>query len=1482
MEMQRLQEEFQEQQENNGKIVVSEESIQAAKLNPVEPFDGLLKEALRLDSHLEVETESIPEPDENRLTIEGKTSFLNLDSISIRLEFSFNSKNEVELQFETDLDEDWQFVKSFPSLDHYPFDALSLDQSGFVFSTSDQPSYSWKTHSIVLQPGLNFSSLLKVLGKLEQIQALLPQSLKETALVLSGPVDPSVIEDEEADGPNMMLSAPLEAQVQLPPFAVHHPRFGLEHHTNEEGKQTCWLTFTVSLKIGQSLELDFKAVLFHNSRNTVFAILPSQGTRISAKDVVDLLGGQLFEEAIPEVLKDVFKKITLNGFVAGLRLPETSTDLRFKHLSIDIGAFEGWSLGGFTLNNLDMIYSVKQPFDEQAFSLATFQAEFEFYPQVFQGVFKVEISADDAGGLSIGAGYQGEVTINDVVAAISSNLIIIPEDLVKMRFYDFAILFVKNGEDYDYNFFGNTDLSFELPFVGVEVESDFHLVIQSVQHVKTYGLKGGIAIGDVYFSAQLDLGGKNDEQLLRASWKAAEGEEVGINDLIDALSLPLLRIPEEIDLALVAASFAYDMKNDVVVFQAESKHYGKANFVIRKDPNSNYQYFSGLAVGEIDLTNLPLVNKIFDEQHRLAIEHIQIVLVSEAIEKQEVESINRLIEDGYPKVGAEGMPSGVRISLDLNLGGLVIPLSLSTYSEPLVNATLENAALENAVRPAVPVASQSEIDGMPVRVGKKGASSEHEGEEASDGTIWFDIQQKFGPVLFQKIGIKYDAGRIWFVLNTSLSASGLTLELLELSVGSPLKQFHPSFALDGIGMDYHNKSFAIGGTLLEIPRPVGSWEYGGGAVLKASSFSLQGMGSYAENKDFVSLFVFVQMNSPFGGPPCFFVNGILGGFGFNSQLRIPDLEELDKLPLISGLNDPSKIGGEQASPMQALEKLLGQGKDPAWITPDAGNVWIAAGLQFSTYELIQSTALMVGQFGNKFSLAVLGISKARFPKTGNTVYAYIEMDLRAYFAPEDGEISFAAVLSPSSFVLDPACQVTGGFAMFFWFGDNEHAGDFVVTVGGYSPFFRAPPWYPKIPRIGVNWSVDSYIGITGNSYFAMTPCAVMAGGSLDIRFEAGPVSAWMTANADIVIWWNPFYFILDIGVRVGARLRFGSDHSSKGIKVEVGCKLGFWGPPTGGHVKVKLLFITITISFGTKRIRGADILTWPEFVAILPQKQDAVKIVPVDGLTPEPAANGDSEPASALASARSSAPASAAAVLGATSTHSADEPESTTEKKPWLVRSDSLEFVTEACFPCTELFLGEDDDEAFEHNSKRLDIRPMGKIGLDSHQRLIVQRLNLDGDWETVKFGEEGKTWTIEKRTQNVANALWGIGSVEELSPGDEQMIENQLTGFRVLAPVPVLGFGPGAIDVKKHLSYLPLPPGKNPLLEGLEPSGPKPEKNPQAVLQITDVMGEVAETRNHLHGALEGLLAKPIRNDDLSEFAEAANTLFINEPLTI
>jgi len=133
--------------------------------------------------------------------------------------------------------------------------------------------------------------------------------------------------------------------------------------------------------------------------------------------------------------------------------------------------------------------------------------------------------------------------------------------------------------------------------------------------------------------------------------------------------------------------------------------------------------------------------------------------------------------------------------------------------------------------------------------------------------------------------------------------------------------------------------------------------------------------------------------------------------------------------------------------------------------------------------------MMFVEVGDDLVIALIGDSRAQFPQQtgqGGPLYANIELDLEIRFAPDEGVFSVQAVLASSSFLLDRACVLTGGFAFFIWYGDNLHAGDFVVTLEVTIPF-TPPSYYPTVPIVGFHWAMDSTITISGGVYFALTP-----------------------------------------------------------------------------------------------------------------------------------------------------------------------------------------------------------------------------------------------------------------------------------------------------------------------------------------------------------------------------------------------------------
>ena len=248
-----------------------------------------------------------------------------------------------------------------------------------------------------------------------------------------------------------------------------------------------------------------------------------------------------------------------------------------------------------------------------------------------------------------------------------------------------------------------------------------------------------------------------------------------------------------------------------------------------------------------------------------------------------------------------------------------------------------------------------------------------------------NVQRQIGIFQFNRVGIGYSGGLLRFAIDASMALGPFALSMDGLSISSPLTHFEPKFSLDGLGLECSQAPLEITGTLLRLPSielaKGTKFQFEGMVVIKAEEISLAAIGSYAElESGDPSLFIFAQLSDPLGGPPPFFVTGLMAGFGFNRGLAIPGQDEVVDFPLLM-LADPPQPGGkaEKQDPMHVLAILEGRtaikGTPRKWIEPQPGEYWIAAGILFTSFKLVDSKALLIVDFGNDLQIVLLGLSK---------------------------------------------------------------------------------------------------------------------------------------------------------------------------------------------------------------------------------------------------------------------------------------------------------------------------------------------------------------------------------------------------------------------------------------------------------------------------------------------------------------------------
>jgi len=474
---------------------------------------------------------------------------------------------------------------------------------------------------------------------------------------------------------------------------------------------------------------------------------------------------------------------------------------------------------------------------------------------------------------------------------------------------------------------------------------------------------------------------------------------------------------------------------------------------------------------------------------------------------------------------------------------------------------------------------------------------------------WIEVHRRLGPLVLDRIGVDFDVdaqgAEVGMLLDAGFEIAGLRVSLDGLAVHSPLSRFDPSFSLAGLGIDYRNPTVEIGGALLALGGDAG---FAGSVVVRAPQMSLSAMGAFAEVDHQPTLFVYAALDRPIGGPPFFFVTGLAAGFGYNRDIHVPTAEQVADFPLVKWAR-PDGGGKAPSDPLAAIAELGRQ------LPIARGSAFAAIGVAFTSFKIVDSFALLVARFGDRFELDLLGTSTLCSPPAGTTPgqppVARATLGLRARFVPEDGILSVRAVLGPDSYVLSEDCHLGGGFAFAAWFRDQPGipAGDFVITLGGYHEDFKPPAHYPSVPRLSMQWRVSPNLTIKGSAYYALTAGALMAGGRFEAVWQSGDVRAAFLAAADFLLTWKPYHYDVRVRVSISAQVTihfFGTHH----LSFDAGADVHLWGPAFAGqaqlHLKVLGFNVSFDVRFGAGVSRPAPI-DWRTFRdSFLPQAPCAI------------------------------------------------------------------------------------------------------------------------------------------------------------------------------------------------------------------------------------------------------------------------------------
>jgi hypothetical protein len=928
------------------------------------------------------------------------------------------------------------------------------------------------------------------------------------------------------------------------------------------------------------------------------ATAPLEAT-ISYPDVILTLGLQ--EGAVIDIdhfLQKFSRNLSLPGTASDMTVVTLSAVADISHSSYSLSAAANGSLTvipGFTLTEFDMsiLYA--------SGGVQAFEFGCNFTIAKAPLALNASYTAPNwlfAGGTEPGQGINMSDLVVDIAGIFGVHL---PNDLPEIVLAILAMTYAT--QDGAFSFQAEIDHVAEqdpiLKKITGAVAIDY-----AGSTVKTWtgSVQGTIEVGSNLLTVVLDF---QKDSMLAVEWKAEGDEVVTIADLCGLVGITPPDIPEGFDLDLVELDGVYNITEQVLALGVVSRSWGLADVVIWYDATGRWQFYFGLATSKtISLSALPLVGSEIAKFGQVSLDDIEGMAAVPALSQTAagkilptIAEMDKVSRKTYPQPPQAGLPNGVALSLDFDVSGSKTPISIGTSPAPSPSPSPPPSPPPGGL-PSLPSSAPVPTATPPARPSGGTPAT------ASDGTKWFAVQQSIGPVAIQKVGLRYSDSKLWALMNASVTVGGLELGLLGLGMGSPLSSFDPSFTVSGVTASLQVGEIAFSGALVGSIDPVNLY---GEMSLDMGPVALGALAGYAPYEGDPSFFLYAVLDAPIGGPSFFFVTGVSAGFGINRQLLIPDITGVATFPLVQwavGTNAPSSTpsGNVGDQVMQTMTSLTQSGV----IAPAIGNYWFGVGLRFTSFELLDTFALVTVSLSKDFELDLLGLSSLSLPPEDPAPIARAQLALKASFKPSQGLLSIQGQLTNASYVLSKSCHLTGGFAFYLWYS-GTNAGQFVVTLGGYSPHFTPPKDYPVVPRLGLNWQVTGDLSITGGEYFALTASAVMAGGSLSAVWQSGGLRAWFDVQADFLLVFQPLHYYISASIDLGASFSIDLWFTTITMSIHIGVGAEIWGPDFSGEIDVDLDIISFTISFGDASPGGQTKVGWPTFTQQLlpkvPQNQ---------------------------------------------------------------------------------------------------------------------------------------------------------------------------------------------------------------------------------------------------------------------------------------
>ncbi|RSM72290.1 hypothetical protein DMB66_06820 [Actinoplanes sp. ATCC 53533] len=398
--------------------------------------------------------------------------------------------------------------------------------------------------------------------------------------------------------------------------------------------------------------------------------------------------------------------------------------------------------------------------------------------------------------------------------------------------------------------------------------------------------------------------------------------------------------------------------------------------------------------------------------------------------------------------------------------------------------------------------------------------------------------------------------RLGLAVSFSLPTGGGNLGPLDVGLA-----FKPP---TGVGLAV-NAGVVTGGGFLKLDPAAG--EYAGALELEFAEFlALKAIGLITtrmpDGSAGFSLLLVITAEFP-GGLQLgygFKLIGVGGVLGLHRGMRLDAIMEGVRTGAIESVMFPHDV---VANAPRILSDLK------AFFPPEDGVFVIGpmAKLGWGTPTIVTvSLGIIIEIPGN---IALVGVLKVALP-TEDEAILLLQVNFAGAIEFDKKRIYFFASLFHSRIL---TISIEGELGLLVAYGDQP---DFVLSVGGFHPAFKAPPLpFPVPKRISINL-LNSDVGRLGvDGYFAVTSNTAQFGAHAELYLGLGAFSVEGHLGFDALFQFSPFTFVIEISAGVSVKV-FGVGLFSVSLEFTLS------GPTpwqATGSASISLLFFSIGVDF---------------------------------------------------------------------------------------------------------------------------------------------------------------------------------------------------------------------------------------------------------------------------------------------------------------